>query len=169
MQSQLERRACRLLRESLQEHRRPTRLRVRGRCMEPLIREGDWVEVVAEEPRIGSLVLATSSSGELVCHRVIAATQTGRVLAGDRSLTSEPTALTQILGRIRGIERGNRTITYPATNPAMERLLTGWHRLSIHHRGTASGRARELGRRMLLRLHARGIWAHPRVTPAASG
>ena len=73
---------------------RPARLQVRGRCMEPLIRDGDWVEVRPLGPVTeGDVVLAVNGADELVCHRVLArlaAAVTSQRRTRDSSITRRP-------------------------------------------------------------------------------
>ncbi len=146
-----ERVAGRLLARALDADK-PACLQVRGRCMEPLIRDGDWVEVRAREPvRCGSVVLARGDSGELVCHRVLARTGDTLCLAGDRSLAAREHGPGSLLGVVRGVERGGsawRLGGWRTRGP--DRLLAGLHRLSLRCRALPAGRALEALRWRLL-------------------
>ena len=81
------------------------RLKVRGRCMEPLVADGDWVTVSPGEPRIGQVALARDPRGELVCHRVLGRGEGGFLLAGDRDLVVEDYPVAAVLGRVRSVHR----------------------------------------------------------------
>ncbi len=120
--------------------------------MEPLIRDGDWVEVHAGEPaRCGSVVLARCGSGELVCHRLLARSGDTLRLAGDRSLAAREHSRGSLLGVVRGVERGGMATRFGGWwTHGPDRLLAGLHRLSLRCRGLPAGRALEMLRRLLL-------------------
>lgn len=124
--------------------------------MEPLIKGGDWVEVRSDEPaRVGSVVLARSGSGELVCHRVLACAGDTLRLAGDRSLRAEEHAQDSLLGIVRSIERGDSTWRLGGGwTRRLDVMMVGLHRLSLRWRGLLAGRALETLRRLLLAAYA---------------
>ncbi len=143
--------ARRLLTRALRRGK-PARLQVQGQCMEPLIRDGDWVEVRPGEPaRIGSVVLARGPADELVCHRVLARTTETLHLAGDRSLTAEEHPAASLLGVVHRVERGGTARQLDGWwTRGPDRLLAGLHRLSLRYRGLPAGRVLEALRRLLL-------------------
>lgn len=128
--------------------------------MEPLIRAGDWVEVRPREPaRRGSVVLARSGSGELVCHRLLARGDHVLCLAGDRSLAAEVHCRDSVLGVVRGVTRdGSRQRLGGWWNRGADRLQAALHRLSLRLRHRLPGRGLEALRRMLLELRGRLLW-----------
>lgn len=131
------------------------RLPVQGRCMEPLIRVGDWIEVRLDEPiRKGHVVLARDASGELVCHRVLARTEETLWLAGDRSLAVREHTLDSLLGVVHRVERdGTARRLGGWWTRGLNRRLADLHRLSLRLRGRIAGRVLERLRRMLLEVH----------------
>lgn len=120
--------------------------------MEPLIRDGDWVEIRPDRlARVGSIVLARASSGELVCHRVLARHGDMLSLAGDRSLTAEELSPDCLLGVVRSIERGGATRWRDGWwTRGPDRMLAVIHRLSLRTRGLPPGRLVEGLRGLLL-------------------
>ncbi len=120
--------------------------------MEPLIKGGDWVEVRPAEPaRVGSVVLARETSGELVCHRVLARDGETLHLAGDRSLAVREHPSSSLLGVVRGVERGGSARPLGGwPSRGLDRLLAGLHHLSWRCRGRFTGRILEALRRRLL-------------------
>ncbi len=144
------------------------RLQVRGRCMEPLIRDGDWVEVLPPGAaqhgsivlaRNSSVVLAASGSDDLVCHRVIARDGDSVWLAGDHSVAVEEHLPESVLGRVISVDRGGvvQHLDGPAVR-GLDRLEAGLHRLAWQHRGSLVSRVLEKFRRALLELRAQA-WA----------
>ncbi len=151
---------------------RPARLQVQGRCMEPLIQGGDWVDVQPGEPaRVGSVVLAREASGELVCHRVLARGKDTLHLAGDRTLALREYPRGDLLGVVRSVERGGATRRLGGwPTPGIDRLLAGLHRLSCRCRGLPAGRAVEALRRRLLGFYgalAPGVPGSAEAAPAS--
>lgn len=88
--------------EALQRRGR-TVVRIQGRSMYPMIRNGSCVEVqptAYDELRIGDLVVFTDGRG-LVCHRLIKKAHRLCILKGDTNLWADPpVAWTQVLGRV---------------------------------------------------------------------
>jgi hypothetical protein len=132
---------------------RPVRLQVRGCCMEPLVRDGDWVVVSpsGSGPTAGMIALARTPEGELVCHRVLGRTEDGFRLAGDRSLVVLDHPREAVLGVIRSVERDGRVLRLDGFLLRLGgRLLAGLHILSLRRRGTVAGRVLERFRRLVL-------------------
>lgn len=82
--------ALRLLADVLCRPGATARLRVAGDCMAPLVRGGDEVVLrgVAWPPAPGALVVAVSSSGAPVCHRVVEVDSLGEVRIAETCLAS---------------------------------------------------------------------------------
>jgi hypothetical protein len=102
--------------------------------MGPLIRDGDWVDVVGspEPPPVGSLVLARTESNELVCHRNLGELSAKNLLlAGDRSSAGEEHEIGSIFGSVSAVSRDGRTVRLGAP------LLRWW--------GAALARLRRFG------------------------
>ncbi len=136
--------------------------------MEPLIRDGDWVEVRSGKPVRGSVVLARGGSGQLVCHRVLARRGEGLLLAGDRSLAVEALAAERVLGVVRGVERGGAIHRLGGWwMRGLDRSLAGLHQLSWRWRGRPAGRYFEALRRLALSSSNR-LGASIRRRPASS-
>jgi len=84
-------------------------LQVVGRCMEPVLSSGDRIEVerLVGAPRSGDLLVAHSSDGTLICHRLVAVDASGLWLAAERSLVAHPYPHSAILGSVhRFVHRG---------------------------------------------------------------
>lgn len=88
--------------EALQRRGR-TVVRIQGRSMYPMIRNGSCVEVqptAYDELRIGDLVVFSDGRG-LVCHRLIKKSHRLCILKGDTNLWADPpVAWSQVLGRV---------------------------------------------------------------------
>ena len=110
------------LTEQMLQQGRGLRFLARGRSMYPFIREGDAITVEPIEGgqlRLGDVIFYKSNEGRIVIHRVIkrvfhsdslmAVTKGDANLALDRSVP-----LTQVLGRVKLIERGTHTIVLDA-------------------------------------------------------
>lgn len=128
--------------------------------MEPLIRDGDRVEVspLTERntgPAPGQVLLARSHSGALVCHRVLSQSATHLWLAGDHSSVVERHAADSILGIVTNIDRGGSVQRLGSrwTRP-LDRLEARLHLVSIHRRRPWTGRAAEAIRRSILALRS---------------
>ncbi len=154
--------AVRLLADSLRRGR-PACLRVRGRCMEPLVADGDWVATAPAKPRtagaaVGRLALALDSRGELVCHRVLERTVRGLCLAGDRDLAVERYPAETVFALVESVRRGERELRLDERGSVaslwrgFDRWLAALHRRSWERRGTRVGRLLEGLRRRLLDL-----------------
>lgn len=82
--------------------------------MWPALRTGDLAELAAVSPsvEIGAVVVARTG-GALVAHRVRAWTASGElVLRGDTCTEDDPPVpLSRVLGVIRRVRRGQRTLT----------------------------------------------------------
>lgn len=75
---------------------------LRGRCMEPLLREGDRVLVVpAGKPYVGDLALVILDDKSLALHRIVCMHPDSIVTKGDYSGKSEHVALADFLGVAR--------------------------------------------------------------------
>ncbi|MCP4660438.1 MAG: hypothetical protein GY856_33975 [bacterium] len=126
-------------------------LQVKGRSMEPLLRDGDWVGIAPAEPRPGRIVLARTAAGELICHRVLARTEGGFRLAGDRSATWEERPREAILGVVRWASRERRLLRLDGwIGYGIDRLLAALQRRSHRTRHTTLRRTGEWLRRRLL-------------------
>jgi len=98
----------------------PLRMRVRGNCMEPLVRDGAWVAIAGPASRYwpGDVVAIRTSGLGLALHRVLGAyrhrgewrylTQGDRAPRPDRAVTP-----TEILGRVAGGDCSPRLIQVP--------------------------------------------------------
>jgi len=106
-------------------------LQVRGGSMKPLLRDGDWVGIAPAEPVPGRIVLARAATGELICHRVLARTPSGFLLAGDRSATAEERPRDAVLGVVRWVSRQRRLLRLDGRlGRGIDRLLASLHRRS---------------------------------------
>ena len=77
-------------------------LTLRGRCMEPLLLEGDKAFVeLTDDVRIGDLALVLLDDGSLAVHRVVAVDQGAVVTKGDYSGKSEKLGSSRVLGVAR--------------------------------------------------------------------
>jgi len=153
--------AQRLLAQALRADQ-PGRLQVRGRSMEPLIRGGDWVEILPPAAaRRGSIVVARTGTGDLVCHRLLRQAD-GRVwLAGDRSSTVEEQTPESLLGVVTRVERGGRVRRLGGRWPAVfDRLEARLHLLSWCHGGSLVRLALDAFRRTILELRSLS-WVTP--------
>jgi len=121
------------------------RLRVCGGCMDPLLREGDWVWVVPAQRLLpGSIVLARSEGGNLVCHRLLRRVGAAYMLAGDRTLSLEEHPGEDVLGEVRHADRGGGRLLFEGTIwRGFGRLLVCWHLFSY---GLAGGTCGTCGR-----------------------
>lgn len=83
------------------------RFRAEGDSMHPVIRGGDYVQVVpcaASELRRGDIILAATARG-LTAHRIVRFSRRGIVTRGDNSLRADPPVdAANVLGRIAIIE-----------------------------------------------------------------
>ena len=142
------------------EGARRVRVRVRGECMGPLLRTGDWIDVrPCEAPPTGGIVVALEGSGQLVCHRVLEARDQCYRLAGDRNVTSEKVWGGAVLGRVLSVERNGRWLRLGGHPPAMDRWLARWQLGSIELSTSSLARALHRGRRFLLSVRAASLWA----------
>lgn len=148
---------------------RSTRLEAQGFCMEPLISDGDRVEVrPIGLTKPGDVVLALDSVGGLVCHRVIAQSPRGVWLAGDRSMMLEEHTYDSLLGRVVGVERHGSMRPLDGSLARGFDWLEAWlHRISWRHRGSLTYRFSE-GVRRLLAGSRRGIGAASDLARPAS-
>ncbi len=144
----------RLLQRALLTGSAGVRLRLRGGCMQPLLREGDWA-TFCKAPlvlRPGALVLARLEEGELVCHRLLRSTASTVVLCGDAGSRSVAHPMSDVLGIAIRLERGSEILRLD--HSVSRRLDTGiafLHRLSLRYGGSVCGRLLELARRAALR------------------
>jgi len=83
------------------------RFRAEGDSMHPVIRGGDYVQVVpcaASELQRGDIILAATARG-LTAHRIVRISRRGIVTRGDNSLRADPAVdAANVLGRITIIE-----------------------------------------------------------------
>lgn len=152
---------CELLSEAVSSADVATTLEVRGRCMEPLIRDGDRVSIRSSKarPEIGDVVLADSPLTGLVCHRVLRVNETSLLLAGDRSSRLEEHAPETLIGIVDSVRRNGKMVTL-AASPA--RFYDRWQaRLHLWTCGRRSilARAAERLRRAFLLWRSR-VWVH---------
>ena len=156
-----------LLAEALAEGEE-VRLKIRGGCMQPLLKDGDWVRVApAAYGHLlpGIIVLARSTRGEaLVCHRLLRFVDNGLEpngleLAGDRTFAFEVHSPEQILGVVHSAERGGRRLQL--STPGWRRFgsfLARWQRASHGLRTVPLGRPMEALRQRFLRGVHRLSW-----------
>jgi hypothetical protein len=91
------------------------RFRAKGFSMSPFIKDSDVVTVApvsSYKPRLGDVVVFINpDTEELVVHRVVGKKDKFHLLIkGDNLPTLEHlVSITQILGRVKGVERGGRT------------------------------------------------------------
>lgn len=114
----------------------PVRIPSRGRSMEPLVREGDILELVRlnDAPRIGDVVVFSGPDG-LVAHRVI-----GRRLKqdqflekGDRAPRASWIARALIHGRVCRIVRNGVELNLDTPGRRLAaRLIAGYSWLACH-------------------------------------
>ncbi len=153
--------AQRLLARALRANQ-PGRLRVRGRSMEPLIRGGDWVEILPPAAaRRGSIVLARTATGDLVCHRILRQAG-GRVwLAGDRSSTVEEHFPESLLGVVARVERGGQVRSLGGCWAAvLDHLEARLHLLTWRHGRSLARLVLDAFRRTILELRSLA-WVAP--------
>jgi signal peptidase I len=83
------------------------RFRVEGDSMHPVIRNGDYVQVVPCMPsklRRGEVILAATGRG-LTAHRIVRISERGIITRGDNSLRSDPPVdLASVIGRVAEVE-----------------------------------------------------------------
>lgn len=138
------------------------RLRVRGDCMAPLLVDGDEVQLAApgeRPPRPGQIVLARLG-GELLCHRLLAASGGHCQLAGDTDLRLDRVPQGDLLGTVTAISTprfGGARLELPVRPSVWESWLAGWLLWSCSGRGPLERRLEGL-RRRLLALHAARRW-----------
>lgn len=164
----LEHRAHRLLARALQIEK-SVRLQVRGRCMEPLIRAGDWVEIRPPEAvGPGTVVLAQGRDGDLVCHRVLARSAAVVRLAGDGSAAVEVLPPAHVLGVVTSVERAGSAFRLDrAWMRALDRLEAAFHLHGSRLLGAPWHCWIEGLRRRLLVLRAY-VWAATRARRAGT-
>lgn len=136
------------------------RLRVRGGCMDPLLEEGDWVWVVPVHQLLpGAIVLAQSTTGNLVCHRLLECVEGGYRLAGDRTFALEEHSAEQILGEVHSAERGDSRLLLAGPRwRRLGRFLVRWHLFSYGLLGGIGGRLVEAVRQRFVELAHRFAW-----------
>jgi len=95
---------------------RAARFRAEGDSMHPVIRSGDYVQVVPCAPselRRGDIILASTGRG-LTAHRIVRFSRRGIITRGDNSLRSDPPVdPASVLGRVAEVEqitRDSRTL-----------------------------------------------------------
>lgn len=145
------------------------RLVVSGGCMEPLLEDGDVVEVAPLPPSPagvpnGAILLARGGSGALVCHRKVGGGPGVTLLAGDRSRLEELPA-DSLHGVVVGASRGPRRIPLPGRAAP---LLAALRRR--RERGAAGARGAWLLFRVAFRVAGYAAWlfSRPERTPSAS-
>jgi signal peptidase I len=94
------------------------RFRVRGLSMLPLIADGEAIivePILTQSIRRGDILLYSSVRGGVIAHRVVRVERAGLgrpvrlTLRGDASISAdEPIAATEVLGRVRAVERDGR-------------------------------------------------------------
>lgn len=125
--------------------------------MEPLVRDGDVVEVVpvvsAPGPAPGDVVLAGRSADELVCHRVLAQDGDRYLLAGDRPLALDSVDRSAIHGVVRRVIREGRVLELRdrASRP-LDRWLLALHPWCAERSETVIGRLANRLRQGLLQV-----------------
>ncbi|MBN1510513.1 MAG: S24/S26 family peptidase [Phycisphaerae bacterium] len=116
----------------------------RGASMQPFVRDGDTLTVepvTTAAPRPGDIVFLKSATGNILVHRVVRRAADRVITRGDGSLlTDEPVPMSQVIGRVVVIQRGERTIQVSRA----WRRVTGlvWMRLWIVRRVLAAVRRR---------------------------
>lgn len=131
------------------------RFKVRGSCMSPLIEDSGEVKLAApgKPLRPGQIVLARVGT-ELLCHRLLAITETTCQVAGDQDLRLDELPLADLIGRVEEIRKQNgSSLKLPAEPSRLERWLAAWHLWSCRHRHYLH-RLLEIPRRALLRWRA---------------
>ena len=132
---------------------------VSGTCMEPLIIEGDCISVVplSSPPPVGTLVLAHTADGELVCHRVLYRAADGLWLAGDRTMRVDHHTPESVLGRVVTIHRGTKALAIRRAG-VLDRLQVRLHLFVRRHHGAWWIRFAEWPRRLLIELRGLRWW-----------
>lgn len=136
------------------------RFKVRGGCMMPLIEDGDEVQLaVPGKPLLpGQIVLARVGT-ELLCHRLLALTETTCQVAGDQDLRLDELPLADLVGRVEEIRKqSGAKLPLPTEPSRLEKRLAAWHLWSCRRRHYLH-RLLEIPRRVLLRWQARKRWA----------
>jgi hypothetical protein len=141
MTTVVEQTAVALLRQSLAESGGSARMRVRGGCMEPLIRDGDLALLGAIDglPPVGAVVVAETAATGVVCHRVTRRRGGVVVIRGDRSGSVDAVGEDAIVGVVTGVARGGRRIAllgpvnalYAAVQAIQGRLADRGHRAAV--------------------------------------
>lgn len=132
------------------------RFKVRGDCMQPLIEDGDEVQLATPGTSLlpGQIVLARVGA-ELLCHRLLKISETTCLVAGDQDLRLDELPLADLVGRVEEIRKPNDArLHLPAEPSRLERWLAAWHLWSCRHRRYLH-RLLEIPRRALMRWHAR--------------
>ena len=75
-----------------------------GRCMVPVIRPGDRLEIEPGEPTEGAVALVRQGDGELVCHRALTVSEDGIWAVGDRASNLRRHSPSHVLGVVRRVE-----------------------------------------------------------------
>jgi hypothetical protein len=150
---------CRLVTETLAGGS-GVRLRVRGGCMQPLLQEGDWVWVVPGLSLcLGSIVLAQSKDGSLVCHRLLSCVGGNFLLAGDRTFAMEEHPKELLLGEVSHAGRGAVRLRLKGRMwRRYGRFLAFWHYYSYSMTGGIYGRLVESVRQRLVGGAHRLAW-----------
>ena len=130
------------------------RLQVQGRSMEPLIRDGDRVEILPSgSARCGSVVLALNATGVLVCHRILARTSGSVWLSGDRLTTVDEHAPESVLGVVASVDREGSVLRLDGPwASTLDRIEARLHLFSSRRRGSLARRLPDAIRRALLEL-----------------
>jgi len=86
----------------------------KGTSMMPLLREGRDLMVIKKRPdgRCQKLdaVLFKRDNGQYVLHRIVRVRESDYLLCGDNQIVREPVREEQILGVLKAVRRGKRTI-----------------------------------------------------------
>lgn len=144
----------------------PVRLAISGQCMEPLLLDGDEIEVAprSDEPHIGDIWLAHGKGHELVCHRVVGRRGDDFLLVGDRTLHLDSHPPSSLLGRVVAVHRAGRTLRLRFG--AWDRLQARLHLATWRRRESLRLRlVWHWPRRMIQEIHARR-WYFAKRSPS---
>lgn len=90
--------------EAMLRHGKSVRVTLKGRCMEPLLSEGDiaWIQAAGSCEK-GNLCLVRLQSGEVAVHRLIEKIDTRLITKGDYSGRAEEISAQDVLGIVRAV------------------------------------------------------------------
>lgn len=98
-----------LLRATLKK-KKTVIIKLTGRCMSPLLREGDEAEVVsAGKFSLGKLYLFELQSGDIAVHRLIGIFNEELLLKGDRSQGFDVVSRAAVIGEVKAVRLNGKS------------------------------------------------------------